>query len=179
VVADEDETRYGFVLYGDEETANEAVKGGGGGGAVCPFVCAALSLSPSFSLLLVPFCVVRCSLRCLFAMAACLCCLPWQWKAGLVLLFCLFVPSSSLRVPSAAVTNACEKVAEMAVPFKLSQDAQRMLPLDLMKDQRQWELGSDMASYCATISVLEKGAQSLLPFMPLKEMRQWDLSDIL
>ena len=28
VVADEDETRYGFVLYGDEETANEAVKEG-------------------------------------------------------------------------------------------------------------------------------------------------------
>ena len=59
--------------------------------------------------------------------------------------------------------SACEKGAEWVLPF------------ELLKEMRQWDLKPDVVSYSAAISACEKGAERLFPIELLSVMLQLHL----
>ena len=51
-----------------------------------------------------------------------------------------------------------------------------VLPVELFKEMRQWDLSPGVKSYSAAISACEKGFEWVLPLELFREMRQWELS---
>jgi len=59
-------------------------------------------------------------------------------------------------VSYSVASSACEKDVEWA------------LPIELLKEMRQWDLSPDVTYYSAAVSMCETGAKGLLPSKPYK-----------